>query len=456
MLCLLIVAVLMFSTFVVTASAASMGLAVAKVELIVTHPLDGNKPNTDVNDVKVKLISPTGMEQNSAYYKVQRIDVLDWEEPTKTNFEYEEDKEYIVYVEIATVSSSTMDVYFNSIPTKSECKINGIQADGVQMKSNSDNKVMIVNTTLTANKVEDFLCFAQMAPGITAAEENSHVTDLGEIEYGTYTMFGFDTYPLTQGQQKLGYTVQPKIYVNYGGGTLVTRKTGDPFNLMMYVDQLLGRGSNPFTYNWSVWFMPELYQNGEYVGGIGHIYNLKITPAVISNVVLRAPTPTVGSAPDLDLGNVSVGGEGYEITDIEWTDPEGIILPDQSLFETGKTYACVLQVEPMDGYTFPENRKDFSGKINGIDGEIAVVYDQNRAYVTVYYTMTQYGDVDGDGNVKAADALMILKAVVGKTTLTAAQITAGDVDGDGQIKAADALNILKKVVGKIDKFPVEQ
>ena len=36
------------------------------------------------------------------------------------------------------------------------------------------------------------------------------------------------------------------------------------------------------------------------------------------------------------------------------------------------------------------------------------------------------------------------------------QKTIADVDGSGKADAADALDILKKVVGKIDKFAVEQ
>ena len=66
------------------------------------------------------------------------------------------------------------------------------------------------------------------------------------------------------------------------------------------------------------------------------------------------------------------------------------------------------------------------------------------------------GDVDGNGKVEATDALEVLKAVVGKVTLTDEQLVLADTDGNGEADATDALNILKKVVGKIDKFPVEQ
>ena len=58
------------------------------------------------------------------------------------------------------------------------------------------------------------------------------------------------------------------------------------------------------------------------------------------------------------------------------------------------------------------------------------------------------GDVNGDGEIKANDALEVLKAVVGKTVLDGTQTLAADVNKDGDVKANDALEILKKVVGK--------
>ena len=67
-----------------------------------------------------------------------------------------------------------------------------------------------------------------------------------------------------------------------------------------------------------------------------------------------------------------------------------------------------------------------------------------------------YGDLNGDEKVDAGDALLVLKAAVGKTELTDAQKELADVNGDNAIDAKDALLILKKAVGKIDKFPVEE
>ncbi len=58
------------------------------------------------------------------------------------------------------------------------------------------------------------------------------------------------------------------------------------------------------------------------------------------------------------------------------------------------------------------------------------------------------GDVDGDGKTSAADALEVLKFVVGKTQLTAEQKGIADLNGDSGIGADDALVILRIVVGK--------
>lgn len=66
----------------------------------------------------------------------------------------------------------------------------------------------------------------------------------------------------------------------------------------------------------------------------------------------------------------------------------------------------------------------------------------------VAYTIIVPGDIDGDGNVTALDAVAILRAVIGETTLeTYAQKAAGDVNGDGWVRADDAVLILKYTIG---------
>lgn len=68
----------------------------------------------------------------------------------------------------------------------------------------------------------------------------------------------------------------------------------------------------------------------------------------------------------------------------------------------------------------------------------------------------RYGDVNGDGDVTAADALMALQAATGKISLTDKQEKAADVDGTAGVTANDALQILQYATQKISEFPVER
>lgn len=58
------------------------------------------------------------------------------------------------------------------------------------------------------------------------------------------------------------------------------------------------------------------------------------------------------------------------------------------------------------------------------------------------------GDVNGDGNIDAKDALAVLKISVGKLTATEEESRRADVNRDEKIDAKDALEILKYTVGK--------
>lgn len=58
------------------------------------------------------------------------------------------------------------------------------------------------------------------------------------------------------------------------------------------------------------------------------------------------------------------------------------------------------------------------------------------------------GDVNGDGQVNAADALLALQDSVKLTELSGEQKDKADMNNDGRVDAADALEILQKSVGR--------
>ena len=65
-----------------------------------------------------------------------------------------------------------------------------------------------------------------------------------------------------------------------------------------------------------------------------------------------------------------------------------------------------------------------------------------------------YGDIDGENDVTASDALMVLQSSVDKLNLSQEQLWRADVDGVEGITSSDALAVLMCSVGKIDKLPV--
>lgn len=67
-----------------------------------------------------------------------------------------------------------------------------------------------------------------------------------------------------------------------------------------------------------------------------------------------------------------------------------------------------------------------------------------------------YGDIDFNGAVEAADALMALQHCVKLIILDEEEIEVGDVSEDGEVRADDALMILQRVVKILDIFPVEE
>ncbi|MBQ5487874.1 MAG: hypothetical protein IIT70_03345, partial [Clostridia bacterium] len=60
------------------------------------------------------------------------------------------------------------------------------------------------------------------------------------------------------------------------------------------------------------------------------------------------------------------------------------------------------------------------------------------------------GDVDGDGEVTVADALLALRSSMGLIELDNAQWAAANVDGDEEVTVADALLILRASMGLLE------
>lgn len=67
----------------------------------------------------------------------------------------------------------------------------------------------------------------------------------------------------------------------------------------------------------------------------------------------------------------------------------------------------------------------------------------------------QYGRVDGDDEVRSADALIVLQYATARITLSDEELRNADVDGVDGVTSSDALLILQYATKKIGSFPIE-
>ncbi len=193
-------------------------------------------------------------------------------------------------------------------------------------------------------------------------------------------------------------------------------------------------------------------------------------------------------------------------------------MPTGMTFEAGKTYECAVQLETLNGYTFPENRANLSGKVNGKAGVISSVYYTNKAYVTVQFTVPEAGVTPAftkqpvGGEVEAGKKLTVtwetnftpVKVVIVEGTVklnltyaswngavytydiapstmkrqvyayygegendyvssdifyvsekAAVSVLYGDVNGDGFVNNIDAMLVLQFAVGLIDETKID-
>jgi hypothetical protein len=121
----------------------------------------------------------------------------------------------------------------------------------------------------------------------------------------------------------------------------------------------------------------------------------------------------------------TLGEDGYH--DLSWVK-EGVLLS-----------ACGIASIGQNSY---ENSDQIGPRIR----------TRNRA--DIVQMIPVYGDTNLDGKITAADAALVLRAMVGLSTLTPEGALNADVDGDGEVAAADAAAILRYVVGLIKEFEV--
>ncbi|MBQ1685378.1 MAG: S8 family serine peptidase [Clostridia bacterium] len=123
----------------------------------------------------------------------------------------------------------------------------------------------------------------------------------------------------------------------------------------------------------------------------------------------------------------------YTVTFVDWN---GAVLKTETVVYGG--FATAPDDPVREGYTFIGWDVDFS--VVTSDLTVTALYEENGPSVTLL------GDVDLDGEVTAADALLAMRHAMSITTITGQGFVNGDMDGDGQLTASDAVLIMRLVM----------
>jgi len=114
----------------------------------------------------------------------------------------------------------------------------------------------------------------------------------------------------------------------------------------------------------------------------------------------------------------------------------------ENIMQLRRTTAGDLMKNYPDGSFMTDNYGyELEKNMYLVTGDLLFTPDGER------YIITVKGDVDGDGEILAADARLLLRASVGLTALDKAQTIAGDLENDGKITAGDARTALRVSVG---------
>lgn len=87
---------------------------------------------------------------------------------------------------------------------------------------------------------------------------------------------------------------------------------------------------------------------------------------------------------------------------------------------------------------------------------IAVALAANLVCLGVMADKLSYGDVDSDGKIASADALLIMQRATGLVEFTQEIELLADVNADKTINSSDALLVLQMATNLIDTFPAQE
>lgn len=147
-------------------------------------------------------------------------------------------------------------------------------------------------------------------------------------------------------------------------------------------------------------------------------------------------------ATELEVIEVTVDNVGSETYGVTVTAPTNGWVEGTNTFTVSSDNACVVAVKNTNGaYTRVEATET--------DTPGAYSYTVDGMTADTEITVAVAGDVNGDGQVNAVDAVQVRAASLGKITMSDIYSLTGDANGDGIINAIDAVMIRATSLGKM-------
>lgn len=195
--------------------------------------------------------------------------------------------------------------------------------------------------------------------------------------------------------------------------------------------------------------------------------DLRLLAAELGSNALTVPqdAPVLTAIPSTTGTATVTVPVGTEYDTVLVSAPEGVTLSSVTDLLTAADSGRALCAVSMDGAAAEDITLTYTGTV-GESEEIQVVLLRSGRYVTTAastYTALfslpvgiLHGDVNEDGEISLADAVLLTQYCNGLRTLTEAQLAAADLNGDGEVNMDDAALLIRYVNGLIDRLPADE
>ena len=233
------------------------------------------------------------------------------------------------------------------------------------------------------------LSFRSMNPYASVAEREAGLTDLGTVKLGSAeTDINFYGFPNKLDQE---FTIKGWV----AGRSITVTKDGQEYYKRTYEEnELFGWNlkeniDDGGTYRIT---LVAFVENGSNVNEISHTFQIKVEGSNIRSVnVDGIGTPVIGKAPST-INTATTDATGAYIDKVVWAYYSNEMggswtnMPAGKVFEAGKRYMAIVEMEHEDGYSFALNREDMYGSINGNKAIVSPVYSSDELALDLEYT----------------------------------------------------------------------